>query len=128
MTFHITALYASLLTLLVIVLANIISAKRGGAGISILHGDSLDLALWIRRHGNLVENLPLVLILMALCEAGGLVATWLHAIGVVLVLARLAHVAGLTKDNPKAPLRIMGGVGTQLVMLGTAGYLLAGQF
>lgn len=128
MTFHITALYAALLTLLVIVLANVVSAKRGRAGISILHGDDLDLALWIRRHANLVENLPLALLLMALGEAAGLGTTWLHALGIVLVASRLLHVAGLSKDRPTAPLRIIGGVGTQLVMLAAAGFLLAGWF
>lgn len=124
MTFHITALYASLVALGVVILANIVSAKRGGAKISILHGDNLDLALAIRRHGNLVENAPLMLILMGLCEANGLAATWLHAMGIVFIVARLAHVAGLSVDNPTAPLRILGGVGTQAAMLGALGTLL----
>jgi len=123
MAFHITALYAALFTLGFIVLANIVSAKRGRTGISILHGDNLDLALWIRRHGNLAENLPLALLLMGLCEANGLAAGWLHAMGIVLVLARLSHVMGLAVDRPAAPLRIIGSVGTQIAMLGAAGYL-----
>jgi uncharacterized membrane protein YecN with MAPEG domain len=123
MTLPVTALYAALLTLGVVVLANIISAKRGRAGISILHGDDLNLALWVRRHGNLVENAPLALILMGLAEANGLDALWLHVMGIVLLLARTSHVAGLSVDRPTAPLRIIGGVGTQLVMLSVAGYL-----
>jgi uncharacterized protein len=123
MAFHITALYAALLTLGFIVLAAIVSTKRGLAGISILHGDNLDLALWIRRHGNLAENLPLALILIGLCEANGLSVAWLHAMGFTLVLTRLSHVAGLTIDRPVAPLRIIGSAGTQLAMLGAAGYL-----
>jgi uncharacterized membrane protein YecN with MAPEG domain len=128
MTFHITALYASIFTIAVIVLANIVSAKRGRAGISILHGENLDLALAIRRHGNLMENLPLVLILMALCEAGGLGATWLHVMGIASIVVRASHLAGLSIDRPTAPLRIIGGVGTQIVMLGAVGYLLWSQF
>jgi uncharacterized membrane protein YecN with MAPEG domain len=128
MTFPITSLYAALFTILVIVLSNIISAKRGRAGISILHGDNMNLALWIRRHGNLVENLPLALLLMGLCEASGLPALWLNAMGIVLILARLAHLVGLTTDNPSAPLRIAGGAGTQLVMLAAAGWLVWSQF
>ena len=123
MSFPVTSLYAALFTLLVIVLANIISARRGKAGISILHGDDMGLALWIRRHGNLVENLPLALILMGLCEAHGLPALWLHVIGIALIVARLAHLAGLSTTNPAAPLRIIGGAGTQLIMLGAAGWL-----
>ena len=128
MTFHITALYASILAIAVIVLSNIVSAQRGRAGVSILHGDNLELAVWIRRHGNLVENAPLVLILMLLCEANGLGATWLHAMGIVLVAARVAHVFGLSADRPTSLLRIVGGAGTQLVMLAAVVFLLWLQF
>ena len=124
MNFQATALYASILTVMVIVLANVVSAKRGKAGISILHGDNLDLALWTRRHGNLIENVPLALLLMALCEARGLAPFWLNTMGITLVTARLFHVAGLDPTNAKSPLRIAGGAGTQLSMLGAVGYLI----
>jgi uncharacterized protein len=128
MTFHITAVYASIVAIAVMVLSNIVSAQRGRAGVSILHGDNIELAVWIRRHGNLVENAPLVLILMLLCEANGLGATWLHAMGIVLIVARAAHVVGLSVDRPASPLRIIGGAGTQLVMLVAVVYLLWSQF
>jgi len=127
MTFHITALYASIIAIGVIVLSNIVSAQRGRAGVSILHGDNLELAVWIRRHGNLVENAPLALILMLLCEANGLGATWLHAMGIVLVVARVAHVFGLGAERPICVLRIVGGAGTQLVMLAAVVFLLWSQ-
>lgn len=123
MSFQVTALYASLVTVWVVVLANIVSAKRGRAGISILHGDNMNLALWIRRHGNLVENAALVLLLMALCEARSMPQAWLHAIGALLIAARLAHAAGLDATRPGAPLRIIGGAGTQLAMLSAVTYL-----
>lgn len=128
MTFPVTALYASLFTLGVIVLANVVSAKRGRAGISILHGDNLDLALWIRRHGNLIENAPLMLILMGLCEAQGIGPLWLHAMGIVFLVARLSHVVGLSVDRLTAPLRLAGGIGTQAAMLGAVATLLWLQF
>lgn len=128
MPFHITALYASIIAIGVIVLANIVSAKRGRARISILHGDDLGLALAIRRHGNLIENAPLMLILMGLCEAQGLAAPWLHAMGIAFVTARVAHVAGLSAERLLAPLRLAGGIGTQIAMIGAVGYLLSKQF
>ncbi|MCW4463649.1 MAPEG family protein [Sphingomonas sp. BT-65] len=128
MTFHVTALYASLVALGVIVLANIVSARRGRARISILHGDDLGLALAIRRHGNLIENAPLMLILMGLCEASDLAAPWLHAMGILFLAARVAHVAGLSVERLMAPLRLVGGIGTQIAMLGAVGYLLWRQF
>lgn len=123
MTFQITSLYAAIFTVFVIVLASIVSANRARAKVSILHGDDMQLALWMRRHGNLVENIPLALILMGLCEANGLGAPWLHGFGVVLIVGRLMHAAGLTVDNPAAPLRIVGGALTHLPMLAAACWL-----
>jgi hypothetical protein len=128
MNFPVTSLYAAIFTLLVIILANIVSAKRGDAGISILHGDNMTLALWIRRHGNLMENLPFALLLMGLCEAAGLPALWLHVMGIVLLVARLSHLFGLSVDKPYTALRLAGGILTQLVMLGGAGWLVWSQF
>ncbi|HTV67262.1 MAG TPA: MAPEG family protein [Rhizobiaceae bacterium] len=128
MTFPVTSLYAAILTIAVIVLANVVSAKRAGAGVSILHGDDMNLALWIRRHGNLVENAPLALILMGLCEANGLSALWLNTMGIVLVVSRLLHVVGLSVERLTSPLRIAGGAGTQLVMIVAAGFLIWSRF
>ncbi len=124
MPFQLTALYASLLTILAVVVANIVSAKRGRSGISILHGDDRDLALWVRRHGNLMENAPLTLILMGLCEARGLSPAGLHAMGAVLALARISHLVGLDATRVLSPLRILGGAGTQLSLIGAVVYLL----
>ncbi|HWU18531.1 MAG TPA: MAPEG family protein [Devosia sp.] len=128
MIFQITALYAAIFTVFVVVLANVVSAQRARAKVSILHGDDMKLALWMRRHGNLVENVPLALILMGLCEANGLPGPWLHAMGIVLIVGRLAHVVGLNATNPAAPLRIAGGMLTQAAMLGAAGFLVVGYF
>lgn len=128
MLLHITSLYAAILALGFMVLSNIVSAQRGKTHVSILHGDDMNLALWMRRHGNLAENLPLALILMAMAEIGGLGATWLHVMGIVLVLARISHAVGLSVDRHLTALRLIGGVSTQLVMLGAVVFLLWSQF
>lgn len=128
MTFAATALYASLLTLLFLVLATGVTLQRARTGISILHGTDMTLALWMRRHGNLAENLPLVLLLMALCEARGLPWAWLHAAGITVLVGRLAHAFGLSATNARAPLRIIGGALTQLVLLATSIYLVWSLF
>jgi uncharacterized protein len=128
LTLPVTSLYAAIFTVVVIILANIVSAKRGRAGISILHGDDMNLALWIRRHGNLTENLPLALVLMGLCEAAGLPTLWLNAMGLGLLAARFAHLVGLQIDRPAAPLRIAGGALTQLILIAAAGWLIWSLF
>lgn len=127
MTFPVTSLYAAVLALGALVLGNIVSARRGKTNTAILHGENLRLAVWIRRHGNFVETVPLALILMGLAEAQGLSSTWLHTMGAVLTLSRVSHSIGLNAINAKNPLRIAGGLGTQLAMLGAALFLL-GKF
>lgn len=124
MTFAVTSLYASILTIAVIVLAILVSTKRGQTGVAILDGGNADLAVSMRRHGNLVENVALALLLMALCEARGLTPGWLHTMGVVLLAGRALHLIGLDAIHPAAPLRIIGTVATQLSMLGAVVFLL----
>lgn len=128
MTFAVTSLYAAILTVLFLILAALVIVQRTKTGISILHGDNMTLALAIRRHGNLAEYLPLLLILMAFCEVRGLDGTWLHVIGTVAIAGRLAHVAGLSATNANHPLRIAGGTLTHLTMLVMSAYLLWSQF
>lgn len=128
MTLPVTSLYAPILALLFIVLSNIVSAQRAKYRVSIGDGGETQLLLWMRRHGNLAENLALTLILIGLAELRGLPGMWLHAMGIVLILSRLIHAIGLNATNPAAPLRIVGGTGTQIVQVAAIGYLLWTQF
>ncbi|MCO6184711.1 MAPEG family protein [Rhizobium sp. L1K21] len=123
MTFAITSLYASIFTLMLIVLSNIVSARRGKTGLSILHGEDMQLAYAIRRHGNFVETVPFALILMLLAESAAMPVLPLHAAGILLVVSRIAHIFGLKADGKMHFLRIAGGVGTQLAMLSLVIYL-----
>jgi hypothetical protein len=124
MAFHVTALYASILAVASVILSVIVSTKRGKYGVSIMDGGHPELAVWIRRQGNFCEYVPFVVLMMALAEARGMPASWLHGIGVLLVISRYAHVFGLKVDKPTEPLRIAGTVGTHLSMLAAAAFLL----
>ena len=61
-------------------------------------------------------------------SASGLPSLWLNVMGIVLIIARLSHLIGLSVDKPAAPLRIIGGAGTQLVLIAAAGWLVWSQF
>jgi len=113
----VTALYAGLLGLIYLVLGFHVGSYRGKVGVSILHGDDMELATRIRRHGNFAEYVPLLLVLFAALELGGASAWSLHAMGAALVGARIAHPLGLFLDNAGHPLRVVGAVGTLLVLL-----------
>ncbi len=113
----ITALYAALLLAVFVALSALVGRQRGRANVSILHGDDMDLAVAIRRHGNFVEYVPLALVLMALIEANGGNALFLHVVGVLLLACRIAHPFGLQHDKGATPLRAVGAGGTLLLLL-----------
>lgn len=108
MTLTTTTLYALPLLLIWIVLWIRVTSIRSAIGCSI--GDAGDMTLLqkIRQHGNFIEWVPLVLVLMILAEAQGTDALWLHVAGVLLLIGRLAHPFGLKVDNAGHPLRYVG--------------------
>ena len=114
----ITALYASILTVIAFVLAQHVIRTRGRTTITL--GDRGDDRLLeaSRRQMNFVENVPLTLILMLLAEAGKAAPTYLHITGVALVAARLIHPFGITVTRAAHPLRIGGAVATNVVQFG----------
>ncbi len=111
----ITALYAGLLAIYGIWLSSRAGLLRGKTGISILHGDNMELAEKIRRHGNFTEYVPIDLILIGALELNGESAIFLHSLGATLVIARVAHAKGLYHDNIGHPLRAVGAAGTALI-------------
>jgi len=93
----ITTLYAALLTILWVALANRVATMRRREKIGIGHGDSRPLRRAIRVHANFSESVPLTVVMMALVEAGGAPAWGLHAAGAAILLGRLMHAAGLSR-------------------------------
>jgi uncharacterized membrane protein YecN with MAPEG domain len=85
----ITALYAGMLGIIAVALGANVGRKRVSTEVSILHGDDMDLALAIRKHGNFAEWVPLALILIAALELNGVGAVPLHVMGVSLVVFRM---------------------------------------
>ncbi len=123
MSFAITGLYASLLALLLIVLGARVSILRARTGVSILHGDNMELAERIRIHANLAESLPVALILMGIAEAQGASATVMHSMGIILLVSRLVHPFGIRHDKANEVLRGVGSAGTTIAQLIAIGYI-----
>lgn len=111
----ITALYAGILAIYSIWLSSRAGFMRGKVGISILHGDNMELAEKIRRHQNFVEYVPIALILIGVLEINGSNSIFLHGLGASLIVARVAHAKGLFHDNMSHPLRTVGAAGTALI-------------
>lgn len=117
MSLSITAAYAAPLAILMLVLWFNVTRTRADLNVSI--GDAGDAKLHehIRRHGNFMEWVPFVLLMMALAEAQGLSAGWLHATGGILLVSRLLHPFGLKAAKATHPLRIIGNSGSILALL-----------
>ena len=117
MALQVTALYAGLLGVIGVVLLGLVGPARRRAGASL--GDAGDKALVeaVRRHMNWVENVPFILVLLAIIEINGGAKPWLHAMGMVLVAARVLHPFGIDAGQMMRWPRIIGAGATILVTI-----------
>ncbi len=122
---QITGLYAVPLAVMMVALAAHVIMLRVKTKISLLDGGNTQLNERIRRHGNFTENVPMVLLLMALAELLGAPGAWLHATGAILLIGRIVHIPGIRHDDPAAPARIAGASATMLATLMAAGLILS---
>lgn len=89
MTLSITALYAGILSLIMVALAINVTIHRAKLRVPMGDGGNPIMLRMIRLHGNAVEYLPLALLLMAIYEINGGWHSALHAAGIALVVARI---------------------------------------
>jgi uncharacterized protein len=120
----VTALYAVLGTLLVLLLVFRVVRRRRQARIGIGDGGDAILACRIRAHANTIETLPLGLLLLLLLELGGTPAAWLHGFGGLLLLGRVLHAWGLSGSAGISFGRFYGMVLTLLALVAMAAALL----
>ena len=115
-----TALYAALLAPIYIALAMRVIAVRRSAKVALGDGENPVLTRRIRVHGNFTENVPFALILLGLSEGLGAAAWLVHAIGLVLLLARLSHAWGVSQPREVFAFRIAGMIGTFTAIIAAA--------
>lgn len=104
----VTALYAGVLALLMLVLAFNVIRGRYRAKVGLFDGGDERLGRAIRIHGNFIEYVPIALILMGLVEINGVPAWALHAWGIVIVASRLVHAHGLAGSSAASKGRTLG--------------------
>ncbi|MEM6708998.1 MAG: MAPEG family protein [Pseudomonadota bacterium] len=119
----ITLLYAGVLGLLSVVLANYVLRIRVNAA---RYPDWKEPAA-VRTQANFVENVPLALLLLYLVETAGAPGSVVHAFGVALVVFRCLHAVGLARYPGANYPRLIGAQGTFVVlsMLASAALLLS---
>ncbi len=116
---EITALYASLLALLFILLSIRIIGARRNAKVPVGDGGNTALLRRMRVHANFAEYVPFALLLMALAENLGAWPWLIHLLGVTLVAGRLSHAYGVSQHPEVFRFRISGMAAT-LTVIGIA--------
>jgi uncharacterized protein len=116
-----TAAAAALLNLWLAMRAGRVRMQKG-----VMIGDGGDRLLLarMRAHANFTEYAPFVLILLGLVEMARGSQSWLWAVSIAFIVARLLHPFGLDRGTPNAMRAIGVGV-TALCLLVLAGYALA---
>jgi hypothetical protein len=120
MSVQITAVYASVLAIIFIVLSYRVAQRRMKLKVGLGTGENRELERAIRIHGNFAEYVPLALLLLALYESGGAPGWAVHTAGAALLVARALHAVGLTQSSGRTTGRFTGIIATWLVILGLA--------
>jgi len=108
----ITAFYAGLLALLMLVLAIRVIRLRWKLRVGLGDGGDKAMSRAIRVHGNAAEHVPIALILMLCAELGHASPMLLHGCGIVLVVSRVLHAMGLGRSAGASLGRMAGTIGT----------------
>jgi len=127
-TVPITALYAGLLALLMLFLALRIIRLRWKLRVGLGDGGDKVMSRAIRIHGNATEHVPIALLLLLAAELNHVKPALLHACGIVLVVARLLHAAGLARSAGASWQRMLGTIGTIVVIVTLAVVNIAAYF
>ena len=118
---RITPYYAAASALMLVGFAAYISRMRGTLHVGLGDGGLKLLQRAIRVHANFAEFVPTALVLMVIAELQGAPPLVMHALGVALVVARVAHAIGLYRGSGTSPGRFIGTALTWTMILGNAG-------
>lgn len=108
----ISALYAGLLALLAVLLANLVLRVR----VNPRRYPEWKADATMRVQANFIENVPLAVVLLYLLEVGGVGGAVIHVFGCALVAVRLLHAWGLASYEGANYPRLIGAQGTFLLI------------
>jgi len=117
MTLSITPFYAAILGIMFVYLSLRVALFRRKEQISL--GDANDPVLQtrVRVQGNFAEYAPFGLLLLLMVELQGGHILLVHAIGLMLLVGRIAHAWGLSQNPQSIPLRKNGMILTFLAIV-----------
>ena len=97
----VTGIYAALFAVFQFVLTLNVVRRRRSAKVSLGDGGDEDLSRRIRAHGNFVETVPILLIMMVIAELSGSPYWALHAVGMCMLLSRGMHFYAIMNEDFK---------------------------
>lgn len=116
----ISLIYAALLSFILVFLSVKVILGRFKNKVSLGDGGHASMITLIRTHANFTEYVPFALILIMGVEFLGYSSTVVHTLGVILILARLGHIVGMTSKGSVGPARPAGMITTFSVMIVSA--------
>jgi uncharacterized membrane protein YecN with MAPEG domain len=117
--------YASLLAFLFVYLSIRTIRARRSLGIGLGHAENPVMLRAMRVHANFAEYVPIALLLIFLVESSAAQPLLVHALGSTLVVARMSHAFGVSREPENFAFRVFGMALTFTVLLVCAIYLLA---
>lgn len=114
----VTALYAGLHGLLLMVLSGLVIRQRVKQHVDLGDGGNEAMLRAMRVQANFVEYVPLALLLLGVWELNGGPRLWMHVAGITLLVARLFHAWGISHASGPSIGRGVGVFGTWAVLLG----------
>ena len=120
----VTAITAGILAILQSLLMLTVGLKRVQYSQGIGDGGHEDLARIMRRHGNLVENAPIFLVVLALLEMTGFNRLFVIVVASLFIVARFSHAIAFSITTGPHPLRVVGAFGTVLSIIVSSGFLM----
>jgi uncharacterized membrane protein YecN with MAPEG domain len=117
MTAPITGLYAGLLVLLLVVLGMRVTLLRSKLRVGSGHGNDPQLARAVRVHGNAIEWILPMLVVLLVAELDGANRVFLHVCGASFIAARIAHAVGMSRTSKDSRGRFWGMAGTWVVII-----------
>ena len=117
----ITLQYAGILGLIMALLSIAVPMQRGKHNVALGDEGVPSLNLAIRRFGNFIEYVPIILLFMYMLENKGASASTLHGLGTALVISRCIHpivlFSSMEAPNWKKALRFLSAISTWLVLV-----------
>jgi uncharacterized membrane protein YecN with MAPEG domain len=107
-----TPIYAALLAVLFIVLSLRIIRLRQRLGVSVGEGSNRQLRRAVRVHANFAEYVPIALLLLYFLEVHTEARGAVHALGIALLVGRILHAVGVSREPEDLRWRVAGVVVT----------------